>query len=100
MHCWAPLQAADELLLDVLDGTLEEVLVLLDVAELVEEGTEDNVEVLLEVAALVEVLLDVDVATLVATLEVETAPPQIAPLTVGVSIAPPLASTCTPKVTF
>ena len=94
LHCCAPLHAEDELVLVVLEVfELVELLVdvLLEVTELVEEGTDEDVEVLLEVATLVEVLLDV--ATLVATLELATVPPQIAPVTTGVSIAPPLAST-------
>jgi hypothetical protein len=80
LHCWAPLQAADELLEEVLTELVE-------VA--IDEGAEVLLEVATDVATLVDVLLDVEVATL----ELDGVPPQIAPVIVGVSMAPPLAST-------
>lgn len=85
MHCW-PLLAqlleetelldTRELLLELLEETSE-----LDETELTEETlASDELE-----------------DELLAVLEL--APEQTLPVTVGVSIAPPLASTCTPKET-
>jgi hypothetical protein len=95
LHCWAVEQVDDTLEATEVEERLEFTTGVeereVDVIELEDGATDERTD---EGAALVVILEE---TTLDAT---DEAAPQIEPVTAGVSIAPPLAFTCTPNDTF
>jgi hypothetical protein len=102
LHCDAQAEEL-EVAIELVVATELEVFTELEVARLVAMLDDVFTELLVEVARLVEVTADDelrdDEVLEGATLEdVDTTPPQIAPVTAGVSTAP-LVLTCIPKAT-